>query len=579
MNKRILSIILVLTMLVGVVAVMPVTVTAANTEVWDGSVADGFAGGTGSKDNPYQISNGAEFAYFAQQVNNGTTTFEGEYIILTSDIILNEGDASGWSESAPVNSFTPIGAYNGDTATDYAFGGNFNGDGHTISGVYVKTSHDGDVGLFGRIQGGTTIKNLALVNSYIEASASGAAGALVGQTNRGNEGSIGISNVYIDAIVDASGNEVGGVIGNISDTNTEYTAGSVSIDSVTFVGTVISTGQYVGGIVGNARKVPLTISNCLIANAKIQGSKYVAGFLCKANVSGAVTQKVSHCIIVNTEVFGSYNRLYVYNGKSTANTKPTIEYCHWYNVIDDKGNAVDHYTNAKEGTDWGKDPINVSRLYGMYTGSDAIKKTGWAVTDYDITRPKGVAENFGILPVEPPKQFANGSGTEEDPYLISDAEQLALLSELSQANTFEDTYFELTADITLEGENNHTPIGAFACAFGGTFDGKGHTISGAHIKNAGDGSGFFAAIQGGATIKNLTLVDAHVESTNKGAVGALVGQTNRANGNDITISNVYVDADVIVANGGEVGGIIGTQTCQGIWQLHAFHQKSIAKNR
>ena len=176
-----------------------------------------------------------------------------------------------------------------------------------------------------------------------------------------------------------------------------------------------------------------------------------------------------------------------------------------------------------------------------------------------MIRPEGVAENNEFALVDAPvvKDFENGSGTKEDPYIIANADDLALLSELSQKKSFADTYFKLTADITLEGENNVAPIGSWNVAFGGTFDGNGHTISGVHIKNTGDGSGFFACIQGGATIKNLALVDAHVESTNAGCVGALVGQTNRANGGDITISNVYVDADVIVANGDEVAGIIG----------------------
>ena len=43
-------------------------------DVWGGEsdIAEKFAGGTGTESDPYQISNGAQLAYLAQQVNAGT---------------------------------------------------------------------------------------------------------------------------------------------------------------------------------------------------------------------------------------------------------------------------------------------------------------------------------------------------------------------------------------------------------------------------------------------------------------------------------------------------------------------------
>ena len=57
--------------------------------VWDGSVAETYAGGNGSEENPYQISNGAELAKLSQDVNNGMT-FKDVFFELTDDIILNK---------------------------------------------------------------------------------------------------------------------------------------------------------------------------------------------------------------------------------------------------------------------------------------------------------------------------------------------------------------------------------------------------------------------------------------------------------------------------------------------------------
>ena len=96
MNKRILSIILVLTMLVGVVAVMPMTATAADSEVWDGTLATSFAGGDGSEDSPYEISNGAELALLADLLTNQKTvtttertTYSQQILLLTLVMLLN----------------------------------------------------------------------------------------------------------------------------------------------------------------------------------------------------------------------------------------------------------------------------------------------------------------------------------------------------------------------------------------------------------------------------------------------------------------------------------------------------------
>lgn len=78
----------------------------------DGSVAETYAGGNGSEENPYQISNGAELAKLSQDVNNGMT-FKDVFFELTDDIILNKDvmDENGklTNDSANLNIWIPIG--------------------------------------------------------------------------------------------------------------------------------------------------------------------------------------------------------------------------------------------------------------------------------------------------------------------------------------------------------------------------------------------------------------------------------------------------------------------------------------
>ena len=96
-------------------------VWAAN--VWDGSVATSFAAGEGTAASPYQISNGAELALFAQKVTAGATTL---CAVLTDDIYLNENSENyaEWGEKPPVNAWsTPIGS------NTHKFEGSFDGQG------------------------------------------------------------------------------------------------------------------------------------------------------------------------------------------------------------------------------------------------------------------------------------------------------------------------------------------------------------------------------------------------------------------------------------------------------------------
>ena len=85
---------------------------------WNGTVAESYADGDGTPENPYQIATAEQLALLAQQTNNGTGG-DVNYM-LTNDIVLNDGDSLLW---------TPI----GNTGV---FTGVFDGNGHIISGLY-----------------------------------------------------------------------------------------------------------------------------------------------------------------------------------------------------------------------------------------------------------------------------------------------------------------------------------------------------------------------------------------------------------------------------------------------------------
>lgn len=111
------------------------------TDVWGGTIAGKFAGGTGTESDPYQISNGAELAWLAEQVNSGDKYSQGKYFKLTADIDLGDKE------------WTPIG---NDETWELKFSGTFDGDGHTISGLNVLDTLF--PGLFGYVDG--VVQNL-----------------------------------------------------------------------------------------------------------------------------------------------------------------------------------------------------------------------------------------------------------------------------------------------------------------------------------------------------------------------------------------------------------------------------------
>lgn len=175
--------------------------------------------------------------------------------------------------------------------------------------------------------------------------------------------------------------------------------------------------------------------------------------------------------------------------------------------------------------------------------------------------------------------FAGGSGTENDPYQIDDGAQLAYLaSEVNKGQTYENSYFVLTADIDL-GNQNWTPIAnSFSDAllggsnyriFAGNFDGNGYTISKVSIGSEttpfeSDVFGLFGATEG--KISNLNLDTVSIHGVAKITSGYVIGPAGGLVGYSAgSIENCHVTGltmDMNAQNGGIagaywIGGLVG----------------------
>lgn len=265
--QQIGSVLLVCCLVVGILP-MRVFATAESEEtaaettvIWDGTIADAYAGGSGTEKAPYLIKTAEQLARISEQVNSGEES--GKYYMLSCDIYLNDvSSVDLWEDVAPQNEWTPIG--NAETA----FSGNFDGNGYTIYGLYISTEEDYQ-GLFG-IAGSSTIKNIGVEDSYIKGGSY--VGAICGERNSESGGSEQVIDCYSSAYVTGT-DYVGGILGYYAGIGTLFGKAPLTMQSCYNTGTV-SGENYIGGIVGQGDFC--YFSKCYNAGT-IHGEKTVGG--------------------------------------------------------------------------------------------------------------------------------------------------------------------------------------------------------------------------------------------------------------------------------------------------------------
>ena len=251
-------------------------------------------GGDGSAAYPF-VLNGKNFRAFYYYYSNCTGGAKNgfaanRHFALESDIVLNAGDAKAWGTDAPALVF--------DKSMN-AFNGVLDGRGHSISGLCIKVSGD-RAALFHQINKGSTVKNLGIVNSYIELNA-GSAGYITSGTFAGRL--LGnIEGCYSDAVVVGIGgtpktNTLGGIVGMVNE-NGAIVKGCV------FAGSVTSENAGAGGIVGkiNGGKTGVVISDCLNLGDVKTGFTRSGGILGENSNNDDPANKIINCINLSKNI-------------------------------------------------------------------------------------------------------------------------------------------------------------------------------------------------------------------------------------------------------------------------------------
>lgn len=179
--------------------------------------------------------------------------FEGQTILLNTDIVLNSGIT--FTSNGPSSSDAYCFVRN---SKQIGFGGTFDGQGHTISGLYISSTKGTGGSIFGVAGAATeypttnvTVKNLQIKNSYITNSGRGVATIFASAAFNAN---VRIENVYSNAHLNFSnGTDANPIIGGLC----ANVGGMLTIDNCVYTGTMTASNEgatenkkYFGGFVG-----------------------------------------------------------------------------------------------------------------------------------------------------------------------------------------------------------------------------------------------------------------------------------------------------------------------------------------
>ena len=570
----------------------------------------------GSSSTPYMIYNCDQLNLLATRVNSGNS-YGGKNFKLGADITYEH--TTDWDDATSTeNNYTPIGGYLSQTNVS-DFSANFDGDGHTISGIRIYRSgdvyfSDGYVGLIGKAHS-SSIKNVILADTRITGS-DGIGGIVASLYNSHVTNCHVRDNVVIHAIRYLTDSH-GGIAGN-ADYNSSI-SGCTSAAKITYSGT--ASGDRCGGIAGTIARNS-TISDCL--------------------VQGAAIPNLEKCgaIVGSTDCTLSNNYYY----SSTVGSKTDNIGCNHADVTTNNG-AVKAFTTTMPHVNIGSATTNYGLIkayeYGLYydglyymipatvslndnAENDMAAINGyWAdVTLADRTLTKDGNWNTICLPFD--VTIANSplvgatvkklntsttnltSGTltlnfEDEPttmtagipYIIKwDADLIInsasdwndFATAVEGGNTFAGKVVRLNADITVS-----TMVGTSTNNFSGIFDGNGHTltldnlsansefcapfryvdgasifslhtdgnvIAGSNTKDDKYRTGLVGQATGITTISNCwSSVNIASELSGDGTHGGFVGVSNGSG--TTTISNCLFDGSITGSNTNSCGGFVG----------------------
>lgn len=532
--------------------------------VWDGTVdIDWFTNaeeGTGTAEKPYKISTAEQLAGLAQLVN-GTATrkvqdeegnevdesipaqnFAGCKIMLTADIKLNTDDVPAVPEAPTEENpdtnqqWTPIGVYVDGWANDKPFSGTFDGNGHTISGLYVTTGSKG--GLFGCVNYSGTVQNLIVAGTVYMPDVCDVGGIVVN-----NEGKVQNCGFYGNVTARISSNwrdtPPGGVATGWSGTVTNcwYYRMSNSASELGVYGNGNASNCY-QNVSNGVNGTYINDDFAAAVAAKLNPTAFEKGWKLWAADTEENTkppvfseQNADELALVKLEPYVKNSEL---KGKVTFADGSTT-------AFGPKGMALT--LQLKDGSEIGAEAVFYTTEKKDNYGEGELKKlsesAAYTANESNTTIYYGTMDEFnaeeGVS-----KWYYDGTN------IIKTEAELRFLATLvnDKGISFQGKRIVLAANITLT--KPWTPIGTAENPFKGTFAGLRAgvgSISGLEVRSDFDNAGLFGVVDGG-TIQYVPIIDTTREKT-----------VENEDGTTTTVEEA-ISAGAVTGNG-NVGSLVG----------------------
>ncbi len=478
-----------------------------------------FNGGSGTEANPYLIATKTDLKTLSE--NN---TYWASHFKQTADITFTTADfTSGGAFYNSGQGFIPI----GNNSTNFT--GSYDGDGHTIDGLYINRPSVSNIGFMGYCYYPAIISNLNFTNVDI-----------TGKTKVGIFGTLSqvkeISRCSSSGNINATEYDVGGLIGLSSTTTTISECYSTAN---------ISASLYrAGGLIGNMSGSSI-VKNCYSTGNVISANR-IGGLISDVSANSSSVIVIENCYSTGSVPTAGMYYGGVFSELSTSdNAIIKIKNCFW--DTETSGQAT-----SPAGTGLTTAEMQTLNTY-MFSGWDFVDETGNGTNDIwdDVTGSYPIlawqAEADGTLNGTYTPPFAQGSGTEADPYLISSLDEL---KRLSLIEVYWNKHFRQTADLTFlaadfesggdfyYGGEGFSSIGNEEVPFSGSYNGDGHGINGLYINRPTlSYIGMFGYITD--TIKNVTLNN--VDITGDERIGGLAGYVTGGINNCHVFGNISGD--------------------------------------
>ncbi len=249
----------------------------------------------------------------------------------------------------PVND----GESNWDPVKNYS--GTFDGNNKTISGMKITGEAKISTGLISNLESDGTVKNLGLIDVYIDISSdiSIAAGAIAG-ISRGPENGTTITNCYstgtISVTVEGQKDaHAGGIIGHnyISNITACYSSGTINAAS--------EGGVFAGGITGQNDSADAKITACYFTGSVSAGTQGNGGYVYAGGIAGETRDGSTITACYSTGSISSYSTDTAYAGGICGESSSTVNTCYWSSSGGTATKGIDEGTDNTlkvENDDW-----------------------------------------------------------------------------------------------------------------------------------------------------------------------------------------------------------------------------------